>query len=131
MKILYKVIVLAAGAFLMLSTAQADIPISLTEQNKEGNETTWTGKIAIFRAQAKNVEIGPQTDRLDAEILVVLDKHPGIVFGIRLHEDEPSAREMIETLRVAYLGKLPVTIQSQAGPTGKKNLKINWVQLGK
>ena len=130
MKDLYKVMVLVAGALLMLSTAQADTPKSLTE-HVHGNTATWTGKIAIFRTQAKNIEMGPENDRLDAETLVTLDSQPGMIFGIPLHEDNPSAREMIETLRAAYLGKLPVIIESQAGPTGKKNLKINWVQLGK
>ena len=85
----------------------------------------------MFRSQAKNVEFGPETDLLDAEVLITLDSKPGMVFGIRLHDDEPSAREMIETLRAAYLGKLPITLESQAGPPGRKNLKINWVQLGK
>lgn len=130
MKNLYKVIALVAGALLMLSAAQADTPKSLTE-HVHGNTTTWAGKIAMFRSQAKNVEFGPEADRLDAEVLITLDSQPGMVFGIRLHDDEPSAREMIETLRAAYFGKLPITIESQAGPSGRKNLKINWVQLGK
>jgi len=63
-------------------------------------------------------------------VLVTLDTQPGKVFGVRLHEDEPSAREIINTLREAYLHKIPVTIQSPVTP-GKSNLKINWVQLGK
>ncbi len=114
----------------MLSTAQADTPKSLTE-HVHGNTKVWVGNIAIFRSQAKDIEMGPKSDRLDAEVLVVLDSQPDVIFGIRLHEDEPSAREMIETLRAAYFAKAPVSIESQAGPPGKKNLKINWVQLGK
>ena len=60
---------------------------------------------------------------------MTLDSKPDKVYGVRLHEDEPSAREIIATLREAYLRNIPVTIESPLEP-GRKHSRINWVQLG-
>jgi len=128
MKNLIRALSLIAGLLVTVSFAQADTPGSL--RGEHGSSFTATGHVTLFRAQYKGLEIGPENDRLDAEILVTLDSEPDKVFGIRLHEDEPSAREMIETLRAAFINKLPVTIQSPLSP-GKKHLRITWVQLGK
>jgi hypothetical protein len=128
MKNLHRALILITGMLVAVSFAQADTPSSL--RGEHGSSFTATGKVTLFRAQYKGLEIGPPNDHLDAEVLVTLDSEPDKVFGIRLHEDEPSAREMIETLREAFLHNLPVTIQSPLSP-GKKHLRITWVQLGK
>jgi hypothetical protein len=115
------------GALCSAAWVQADTPLTLTDH---AHANTVTGKLKLFRAQIKGLEIGPENDRLDAEVLVTLDSQPGKIYGVRLHEDEPSAREIINTLREAYLHNIPVTIQAPITP-GRNNLKINWVQLGK
>jgi len=119
---------LLMGLVFSASIALADTPASLTAEH--GHAVTATGKLTLFRAQVKGLEIGSGKDRLDAEVLVTLDTTPDKVYGVRLHEDEPSAREIINTLREAYLHNIPVTIQSPLEP-GRNNLRINWVQLGK
>lgn len=119
---------LMIGLLSSIPFALADTPASLTAEH--GHAVTASGKLTLFRAQVKGLEIGSDKDRLDAEVLVTLDSQPDKVYGVRLHEDEPSAREIINTLREAYLHDIPVTIQSPLEP-GRKNLRINWVQLGK
>ena len=128
MKNLNRILLFIPAFLFAVSFAQADTPASL--RGEHGGQITVAGKITLFRAQMKGLEIGPENDRLDAEVLITLDSEPNTVFGIRLHEDEPSAREMIETLREAYLHDMPVTVQAPKSP-GKKNLRIVWVQLGK
>ena len=128
MRNLNRILWLIMGLLFAVSFAQADTPGSL--RGEHGSSFTAAGKITLFRAQYKGLEIGTANDRLDAEVLVTLDSEPDKVFGIRLHEDEPSAREMIETLRQAFLHNMPVTIQTPLTP-GQKNLRITWVQLGK
>jgi hypothetical protein len=125
---LHRALILLVGLLFTASFAQADTPGSL--RGEHGSSFTATGKITLFRVQIKGLEIGPANDRLDAEVLVTLDSEPDKVFGIRLHEDEPDAREMIETLRAAYFNNAPVTIQTPLTP-GRKNLRVTWVQLGK
>ncbi len=127
MKNLHRALILTTGLLFAAPFAQADTPATL--KGEHGSSFTASGKITLFRAQTKGLEIGPANDRLDAEVLVTLDSEKDKVFGIRLHEDEPSAREMIEILREAYLRNLPVTIQTPLTP-GRKNLRITWVQLG-
>lgn len=119
---------LLAGLLAVCSLAQADTPGSL--RGEHGSSFTASGKITLFRAQSQGLEIGPANDKLDAEVLVTLDSEPNKVFGIRLHEDDPAAREMIATLREAFLHDMPVTVQTPLTP-GRKNLRITWVQLGK
>ena len=86
------------------------------------------GKINLFRTQTKDMEIGKGTDMLDAEVLVTLDSAPDLVFGIRYHEEEPSTAAIVDTLREAFLHDMTVTIQYPKAP-GKKNNRINWVQM--
>jgi hypothetical protein len=105
----------------------ADTPASLA--GPHGHAKNISGKITLFRAQSKGIEIGSGFDKLDAEVLVVLDSKPDLVLGIAYHDVEPASETMIATLREAYINKMPVTIQYADAP-GKKNLKINWVQLG-
>jgi hypothetical protein len=124
----FKNSLLLAGLLFSIPLAFADTPASLTAEH--AHAVTTSGKLTLFRAQIKGLEIGPSKDRLDAEVLVTLDSTPDKVYGVRLHEDEPSAREIINTLREAYLHNIPVTIQSPLEP-GRNNLRINWVQLGK
>jgi len=122
-------VLLILSAFIFANTqAFADTPKTLA--GAHGHGVNVTGKIILFRAQQEGLEIGSKENFLDAEVLVSLDTQPGKVFGIRAHDDkQAAAREMIETLRAAYLNEKPVTIQHRRDE-GKSNLKIIWVQLG-
>ena len=112
---------------LTLNTARADTPETL--MGPHGHAVTVQGKIILYRNQVQGLEIGPENDRLDAETLVVLDSEPDKTFGIRHHENIPATQAIVDTLREAYMHDIPVTIQHVIAP-GKKNVKINWVQLG-
>jgi hypothetical protein len=128
MKTLYRLLVPIAALLFSISSAQADTPGSL--RGEHAAMMTKSGKISLFRAQIKGLEIGPPNDRLDAEVLVTLDSQPDTVFGISYHQEDPAARTMIETLREAYLHDMPVTLQAPSIP-GRKHLRLIWVQLGK
>jgi len=128
MKSLSRLLIPITALLLSISWAQADTPSSL--RGEHGGQMTLSGKISLFRAQIKGLEIGPPNDRLDAEVLVTLDSKPDMVFGIAYHTEDPAARTMIETLREAYLHDMPVTVQAPLMP-GRKHLRLIWVQLGK
>ena len=128
MKTLYQLLVPIMALLFSVSLAQADTPSSL--RGEHAAMVTISGKISLFRAQIKGLEIGPPNDRLDAEVLVTLDSQPDTVFGISYHQEDPAARTMIETLREAYLHDMPVTVQAPSIP-GRKHLRLIWVQLGK
>jgi len=115
------------GLVAAVSIAQADVPSALDAPHPHG--VTVKGKIVLFRTQIKGLEIGPENDRLDAEVLVVLDSEPDHVYGIRYHEEDPSTEAIVDTLREAYLHDMPIYLHHAIAP-GKKNLKIVWVQMG-
>ena len=128
MKNFYRFLFSMGTLFFSLSLAHADTPSSL--RGEHAAMVTISGKVSLFRAQIKGLEIGPPNDRLDAEVLVTLDSQPDTVFGISYHKEDPTARTMIETLREAYLHDIPVTVQAPLMP-GRKHLRLIWVQLGK
>ena len=128
MKTLSRFLIFLSAVLFPYWVANADTPSSL--RGEHSAQVTHSGKITLFRAQIKGLEIGPPNDRLDAEVLVTLDKEPDTVFGISYHKEDPAARTMIETLREAYLHDMPVTIQAPLMP-GRKHLRMIWVQLGK
>ena len=128
MKILYRLLIAMSALFFSASVVQADTPTSL--RGEHGAMVTKSGKISLFRAQITGLEIGPPSDRLDAEVLITLDSEPDMVFGIPFHKENPAADNMIETLREAYLHDLPVTVQAPLMPN-RKHLRLIWVQLGK
>lgn len=118
----------AVLAMALAVPVMADTPASLKGAHKHGVEVS--GKITLFRVQSKGLEIGAGTDKLDAEVLVVLDSAPDLVLGIPYHGVEPASEAMINTLREAYLRNVPVTIEHPTAP-GRKHVPITWVQLGR
>lgn len=116
-------LLLGAGA----STGFADVPKTIASGH--GHAIMATGKVTLLRVQEPGLKIGKDNDILDAEVLVTLDTKPGQVFGIKLKAGDESGREMVETLRAAYLNGTKVTIEHQFAGRNS-NLKINWVQLG-
>lgn len=119
---------LVAGALVLSSSiAMADTPASLAGPHPHA--VVVSGKLTLFRSQFKGLEIGKNSQRLDSEVLVTLDSKPGMVFGVRLHDPDPAAQSMVDTLREAFLHDLPVTIEHRLEP-GKPFVQINWVQYG-
>jgi hypothetical protein len=110
----------------MAMPAMADTPASL--KGPHGHGVNVQGNITLFRVQEQGLELGEGKEKIDAEVLVTIDTNPEMVYGLRLHEDNPATREMVETLRQAYINKVPVKIQHPIAP-GKKNVKITWVEL--
>ncbi|ALP52513.1 hypothetical protein Tel_04760 [Candidatus Tenderia electrophaga] len=80
--------------------------------------------------QVQGLEFGRESEMIDAEVFVTLDSEPDTVFTLRLHDDSPPVNTLIaETLREAYLNKIPVTIYHQIAPKTRKNVKIHMVQF--
>jgi len=127
MRTYHRIFVLIAGMLLCAVIAYADVPASLKAVH--GHSVTASGKLTIFRIQVPGLNIGPDNDRLVAEVLVTLDSQPDNVYGISLKDGDASAAEMAATLREAYVRNIPVTLQTPLTP-GRKNLRITWVQLG-
>ncbi len=127
-KIIYATLLSSALAVAAVPV-YADTPASL--RGKHDASSVVTGKVTLYRVQVQGLEIGPADDRLDAEVLVVLDSAPDMVFGIRMHEDvTASSQSMVDLLHDAYKDGTTVTLQYPMAP-GKKHNRINWVQLGK
>lgn len=123
---LRNVLVLMTG-LVMAGNAAADVPKSLAGPHAHAAEVS--GKLTLFRVQQEGLEIGPEDDRLDAEVLVTVDKAPDMVFGLKFHKGaDPASGAIVTTLREAYLNQEPVTIQYPTSP-GKKNVRIIWVQM--
>lgn len=115
----------AAGC-LAASAAVADTP---KLEGAHGHASRVSGKITMFRTQEKGLEVMANGEKVDAEILVQLDTQPKLVLTIPLHEQDPARREMVETLRQAYINDKAVTIEHKIAP-GKQIAQINWVQYG-
>ena len=117
---------IASGMLLAFSNTSADTPALV---GKHDHAKQISGKVTMFRTQEKGLEIETGGEKIDAEILVQLDAEPKMVFTLPLHEPDPARKEMIETLRQAYINDTPVTIEHKLA-VGKKTAQINWVQLG-
>lgn len=120
-----------ASSLLASSLAFADTPQGLerTDQGTHaGHSVEVKGKVTLFRIQEPGMNIGTGTDKLDADVLVTIDSQPDKVFGIKLEKDSAANREMVETLRQAYMNDVPITLQHRLSP-GKKNVSISWVEL--
>lgn len=112
---------------LVSSVALADTPPSL--QVPDSHSIHSKGVINLFRVQVQGLEFGRDSEEIDAEVFVTLDSKPGMVYTLRVHDDSPPVNTVIsETLREAYMSKMPVTIYHQIAP-GRKNVKIHMVQM--
>lgn len=118
---------LVAGSLLVSSIAFAD---AVTLAGEHGHGTSVSGKITMLRVQEKGIEVMAGKEKVDAEVLVQIDAQPNLVLILPFHEQDPSKREMVETLRQAYLSDKPVTVNHMIAPEGKQTAPINWVQLG-
>lgn len=110
------------------TTAFADSPKSINAPDRHSVEVK--GKVSLYRVQIEGMNMGEGTNKADAELFVSLDSDPKMVYTLQLKKDSPQAnRVMAETLRDAYVNKLPVTLYHQIGIKQDNNLKILMVQL--
>ena len=106
----------------------ADSPKSIAAPDRHSVEVK--GKVNLYRVQIEGMKLGEGQNQADAELFVTLDSDPKMVYTLQLKKDSPQANKVIaETLRDAYINKLPVTLYHQIGVKQDNNLKILMVQL--
>jgi hypothetical protein len=106
----------------------ADSPKTLAAPDSHSVEVT--GKINLYRVQVEGMQLGEGKDKANAEVFVTLDSKPGMVYALQIHGDSPPANQVIaDTLRDAYVNKLPVTLYHQIAIKKNNNFKILMVQL--
>lgn len=106
----------------------ADSPKTITAPDRHSVEVK--GKVKLYRVQIEGMKLGEGQNQADAELFVTLDSDPKMVYTLQLKKDSPQANKVIaETLRDAYINKLPVTLYHQIGVKQDNNLKILMVQL--
>lgn len=106
----------------------ADSPTGLSQPDRHSIEVK--GKINLYRVQVEGMNLGEGQNKVNAEVFVTLDSKPGMVYSLQLHKDSPLSNQvMADTLRDAYINKVPVTLYYQIAPKQENNLKILMVQL--
>lgn len=106
----------------------ADSPKTIKAPDRHSVEVK--GKVDLYRVQIEGMQLGEGAEKADAELFVTLDSNPNMVYTLQLKTTSPTAnRVMADTLREAYVNKLPVTIYHQIGIKQRNNLKILMVQL--
>ena len=126
-----KSIVAACATVLLLAigtTTYADAPKTVAAPDRHSVEVK--GKVSLYRVQIEGMKLGEGKNISDTELFVSLDSEPKMVYTLDLKKDSPQAnRVMAETLRDAYINKLPVTLYHQIGINRDNNLKILMVQF--
>jgi len=106
----------------------ADSPKNITAPDRHSVEVK--GKINLYRVQVEGMNLGEGNNATNAEVFVTLDSHPGMVYALQIHGDTPPANQVIaDTLRDAYINKIPVTLYHQIAINKQNNFKILMVQL--
>ena len=78
------------------------------------------------------MNLGEGNNAATAEVFVSLDSHPGMVYALQIHGDTPPSNQVIaDTLRDAYINKIPVTLYHQMAIKKQNNFKILMVQLSR
>ena len=110
------------------SVAYADSPKTIESPDRHSVEVK--GKINLYRVQIEGMNMGEGKEQVDAEVFVTLDSKPGMVYSLQLHKDSPQSNNvMADTLRDAYINKIPVTLYHQMTVKQSNNLKILMVQM--
>ena len=108
--------------------AWADSPVNIEQPDRHSVEVK--GKINLYRVQVEGMNLGRDMDKVNAEVFVTLDKNPDMVYALEVHKNSPKSNQVIaDTLRDAYINKVPVTIYHQIGIKKSNNFKILMVQL--
>jgi hypothetical protein len=119
-----------AASFFLLSgfAALADAPKTIQAPDPHSVEVK--GKVNLYRVQVEGMKLGDGKELADAELFITLDSNPKMVYTLELKGGSPASNKvMADTLRDAYVNKLPVTIYHQISTTQANNLKILMVQL--
>ena len=119
-----------AALFLLLSGSAvlADSPKDIKTPDRHSVEVK--GKINLYRVQVQDMNLGEGQDKADAELFVTLDSKPDMVYTLELKSNSPASNKvMADTLRDAYVNKLPVTLYHQMGIKKENNFKIMMIQL--
>jgi hypothetical protein len=124
---------LALGLFAS-GAALADSPVRIDQPDR--HSVVVKGKVSLYRVQVEGMNFGAGKNKTHAEVLVTLDTQPGKVFTLAL--TAPGAKdagsvvnqEIANTLRMAYVNKLPVTLYHQITTRRDNNFKILVAQLG-
>lgn len=126
-----KLIVVGLTALVLMVFGQntlADSPKTIAAPDRHSVEVK--GKIKLYRVQIEGMNLGEGQDHVDAEVFVTLDSKPDMVYSLQLHKDSPvSNRVIADTLRDAYINKIPVTLYHQMSIKQSNNLKILMVQM--
>lgn len=119
---------ITALLLLTVPVAFADSPKSVESPDRHSVEVK--GKVSLYRVQIEGMKLGEGKNLADAELFISLDSDPKMVYTLQLKGDSPQANKvMADTLRDAYVNKLPVTLYHQIGIKQDNNLKILMVQL--
>lgn len=121
------ILTLMAASFVG-TAAIADAPKNVNNPDRHSVEVK--GKVSLYRVQIEGMKLGEGKNIADAEVFVSLDSNPKMVYTLQLKKESPSANKvMAETLRDAYLNKVPVTLYHQIGIKKDNNHKILMVQF--
>ena len=90
-------------------------------RNLIGEMLSARGLVTWLRINDVGGGFGPNTDRIDAEVIVALDTEPGRAFGFQLRADAnlPARRRMLGLLRDAFAHDRPLAIDYLC--TGRHN----------
>ena len=124
-------VIAVLAALFLLSTGPmvlADSPKDITTPDRHSVEVK--GKINLYRVQVLVMNLGECQDKANAELFVTLDSKPDMVYTLELKSNSPASNKvMADTLRDAYVNKLPVTLYHQMGIKKENNFKIMMIQL--
>jgi len=116
---------------LVSSIVQADSPTAIGSPDRHSVEVS--GKVSLYRVQVEGMDFGKGKNKTHAEVFVSLDSRPGMVYTLALHKSDNTEsvvnQEIANTLRTAYVNRLPVTLYRQISMKQDNNFKILMVQL--
>lgn len=118
-------------AFAVFSTiAVADSPKDVSQPDRHSIEAK--GKIKMYRVQIEGMGLGEGNNKANAEVFIALDSNPKVIYTLSVESSSPKSNQvMADTLRDAYLNKVPVTLYHQIAMNRDNNFKILMVQMGK
>ena len=127
----WKIFLLAVLAT-MVSTpvVLADSPKTIDSPDRHSVEVK--GKINLYRVQVEGMQLGEGKNKSNSEVFVTLDSSPKTIYALAIHGDSPQSNRVIaDTLRDAYINKIPVTLYHQMSMTQDNNYKILMVQMNR
>ena len=128
-RILYTLVAIVSMV-VMSNVVIADSPKNVAQPDRHSIEAK--GKIKMYRVQIEGMGLGEGNNKSDAEVFVSLDSNPKIIYTLSVQGNTPKANQVIaDTLRDAYINKVPVTLYHQIAMNRDNNFKILMVQMGK